>query len=74
MDHYIHSPKWLKNKKATINPKKMDDKCFQFALTVALNYEQIKSHPKRISKFKPFINEYDWKEINFPSHKKLWKK
>ena len=73
MDHYIHSPKWLKNKKATINPKNMDDKCFQFALTVALNYEQIKSHPERISKFKPFINEYDWKEINFPSHKKDWK-
>ena len=39
---YIDSPKWLKNKKATINPKNDDDKCFQYALTVALNYEQIK--------------------------------
>ena len=38
---YIGSPKWLKNKKATINPKNKDDKCFQHALTVALNYEQI---------------------------------
>ena len=28
---YIHSPKWLKNKKATINPKNNDDKCFQYA-------------------------------------------
>ena len=36
----IDCPKWLKNKKATINPKK-NDKCFQYALTVALNYEQI---------------------------------
>ena len=26
---YIDSPKWLKNKKATINPKNNDDKCFQ---------------------------------------------
>ena len=34
----IDSPKWLKNKKATINPKNKDDKCFQYALTVALNY------------------------------------
>ena len=34
---YIDSPKWLKNKKATINPKNKDDKCFQYALTVALN-------------------------------------
>ena len=39
---YIDSPKRLKNKKATINPKNKDDKCFQYALTVALNYEKIK--------------------------------
>ena len=25
---YIDSPEWLKNKKATINPKNDDDKCF----------------------------------------------
>ena len=37
---YIDSPKWLKNKKPTINPKNKDDKCFQYALTVALNYEK----------------------------------
>ena len=34
---YIDSPKWLKNKKITINPKSSDDKCFQYTLTVALN-------------------------------------
>ena len=34
---YIDSPEWLKNKKATTNPKNNDDKCFQYALTVALN-------------------------------------
>ena len=28
-------------KKATINPKDTDDKCFQYAATVALNYEDI---------------------------------
>ena len=26
---YIDSPKWLKNKKGTVNPKNNDDKCFQ---------------------------------------------
>ena len=26
---YIDSPKWLKDKKSTINPKNNDDKCFQ---------------------------------------------
>ena len=35
---YIDSPKWLKNKKATINPKNNDNNCFQYVLTAALNY------------------------------------
>ena len=52
-----------KNKKTIINPKNKDDKCFQYALTVALNYEQIKHHPEKISKIKPFIDKYNWKEI-----------
>ena len=48
---YIDSPKWLKNIKATINPQnKKDGKCFQYALTVALNYKKIKKDPQRISK------------------------
>ena len=55
----IDSPKWLKNNKATINPKNDDDKCFQYALTVALNHEQIKKHPQRIPKSKPFVNQYN---------------
>ena len=42
---YIDSPKLLKNKKATINPENNDDNCFQYALTVALNYEKIKKGP-----------------------------
>ena len=45
---YIDSPKWLKNKKATINPKNNDNNCFQYALTVALNYQNIKKEPQRI--------------------------
>ena len=28
---YVGSPKWLKDKKATINPKNNDGKCFQYA-------------------------------------------
>ena len=37
-ESYIDSPEWLKNKKATINSKKnkKDDKCFQYAIMVAL--------------------------------------
>ena len=39
---YIESTEWLKNKGATINPKnKKDDNFFQYALTLALNYNEI---------------------------------
>ena len=69
---YIDSSEWLKNKKATLNPKNKDDKYFQYALTV--NYQNIKKDPQTISKIKPFIDRYDWKEMSFPSHQKDWKK
>ena len=46
---YIDFPKWLKSKKATINPKNNDDKCFQYALTVALNYEKFKKEYQKLS-------------------------
>ena len=72
---YIDSPKWLKNKKAAINPQyKKDDRCFQYAVTVALNYKKIKEDPQRISKIRSFIDQYNWKEIDFPSRSKDWKK
>ena len=47
----------MAKKKATINPKNTD-KCFQYAITVALHYEQIKSHPERISRINFFIDQY----------------
>ena len=54
---YIESPKWISHKKATINLKNIkDNKCFQYALNVALNHQNIESHPERISKIKPFIS------------------
>ena len=64
----------LKNRKATMNSKNNDDKCFQYALTAALNPEQIKKDHQRITKVKPFIDQYNWKEVDSPSNKKNWKK
>ena len=34
----------------------------------------MKNNPERISKTKPFIDPCNWKEIDFPSHRKDWKK
>ena len=48
--------------------------CFQYALTVALNHQNIANNPQPISKTKPFIDQYNWKEADFPSHSNYWKK
>ena len=71
---YIDSPKWLKDKKSTINPKNNDHKCFQYAVTLALNLDKINNNPERISEIKLFIEQYNWKEIDFPSTSKNLKK
>ena len=72
---YIKSSEWIKNKGVTINPKNTkNNNCFQYAITAALNYQNIDSHPERISKLKPFINNYNWKNIEYPSHSKDWVK
>ena len=53
---YIDLSDWIKKNKGTIHPKNKDDKCFQYAATVALNYREIKWNPERVSNIKPFIN------------------
>ena len=64
---YMDSPDWVKNKKATINPiNKIDNKCFQYTVTVALNHVEIKKYLQIITKIKPFINKYNWKKVHFP--------
>ena len=56
---YVDSPDWIKSEKATINPiNKKDNKCFQYAVTVALINEELKKDPQRITKITPFINKY----------------
>ena len=45
---YIESPKWLKDKKCVVNQKNNDNKCFQYAATLALNFNNIDRNPQRI--------------------------
>ena len=70
---YIDSPGWIKRKSATINLKNMDDTCFQYAATVALNYKEIESHPERVSSIKPLINKCNCEGIYYPSKIHDWK-
>ena len=53
-----------------LNQKNNGNKCFQYAITLALNIVKINDHPERISKIKPFIEKYNWKDIDFPSTSK----
>ena len=72
---HIDSPDSIKSREATINPiNKKDNKCFQYAVTVMLNHEEIRTYPEKITKIKPLINKYNWEGINFPSEKDNWKK
>ena len=65
----IESPEWLKNTGATINPKnRKGDKCFQYPLTLALNYNKIKK--KELEKIFKKIKR---KDIDFLSHQRVWK-
>ena len=61
---FIDSPDWINKKKATINPKNTYDKRLQYAVTVTLNYDEIKWNPQRVSNIKPIRNKYNWKGIN----------
>ena len=71
---YIKSSEWILNKRAIINPKNKDNKCFQYVITAALNHENFGNHPERISNIKTFIDQYNRKGIDFPAGIKDWKK
>ena len=71
---YIEPAKWIKDKRSIINPKNDDYKCFQYAITLAFYRDKINRDPQRISKIKPFIEQYSWNVIEFPATSKDWKK
>ena len=71
---YIKSPDWILNKSYNKPPQNTkDNKCFEYSTTVALNHREIGKNPQKISKIKPYINNYNWKDINFPAGIYDWK-
>ena len=63
---YIELPEWIKNKKAVINPKNSDEKCFKWGVIAALHHGEIGKDPQRVSKLQPFFDRYNWKGLEFP--------
>ena len=70
----MKSLEWVLNKRATINPKKGDNKCFQYSITVVLHHQDIENHPERIINIGPHIALYNWEGIEFPAGIKDWKR
>ena len=52
----------------------INNKCCQYAATVALAHEQVKKDLQRITKIKPYIDKYNWDGISYPLKKDDWKK
>ena len=68
---YIDSPEWIK---CNNNLKKGYDNCFKYAITAAINYRNIGKHSEKVSKIRSIsIDQYEWKEMNFPAEVKYWK-
>ena len=63
---YLPLPNWLVHKKAIINPKNEDQKCFKWAVITASRWEEIDKDPQRISKLKRFEKDFDWSVLGFP--------
>ena len=47
---------------------------FSICCNISIKLNRINKDPQGISKIKPFINNYNWKDIDFPSTNKDWKK
>ena len=44
-----------------------DDRCFQYSIINALNYDDIGKNHERVNNMKKYVDQYDWTGINFPS-------
>ena len=65
----LNSSRWSRGKKETITSSDTD---FEGALDDTLNSQIIKTNTERISKLKPYVN--NWEGIDFPAGPKEWQK
>ena len=63
---FIKLPDWLAKKKAILNPKNLDEKCFKWAVIAGLKWDEIDCHPERVNKLRQYENELNWSGITYP--------
>ena len=63
---YTELLKWIKSKKAMINPQNKDEEGLKWAVITALHHKDIKKDHQRISSVRPYESQYNWKGLEFP--------
>ena len=67
----VKQPLWLQNKKCTIDLTGDGKKCFQYAVIASLKLEDFRKKcgqtRKKYTTYEPFIKDYDWTGIPFPT-------
>ena len=71
---YMPTIPWVANRKCTFNPQNKKDKiCFVYAMVLALSYHKITNNPHKLSNITPFIQNYNWNDINFSAGPKEYR-
>lgn len=63
---YIKTPKFLADKRAIVNVKNKDNKCFMWAVLSALHHDKQSKNHDRLKKYEKYDNELNFKGIEFP--------
>lgn len=61
---YMPLPAHIAAKKACVNPQNKDQECFKWAILASLHVPD--KDKERISKYRPYVDQYDWSMLNFP--------
>ena len=56
---FIKTTEWLNLKNCVINSQNNDNRCFQCSVSLSLYHQEIDRNSSRISKIKPFVNNFD---------------
>lgn len=63
---YVPLPTEVNNKKAVINIRNNDEKCFVWSVLAALHNKTVKKNPQRVSQYRKFLHDLDLSGILFP--------
>ena len=63
---YLPLPDFIAKKKCCINIKNKDEKCLMYCILYHIHQKDIPKHFDRITKYEPYLNEFDWSKVKFP--------